>query len=310
MLKYLINILNLWLLAASLAFAQQPAEIKSLELPKITKRDVIIKHTGYTLSYNEQHEQANWVAYELTAEETHKSFERTNKFIPDPDVSTGSATDADYRSSGYDRGHLAPAADMGWSETTMRESFYFSNMSPQVPAFNRGIWKELEEQVRQWAIDNRKIYVVTGPILENNLPTIGENHVSVPKAYYKVILDYTEPGLKGIGFIIPNAASSKPVSTFAIPIDSVEKVARINFFPALPDEQERAIEKSVCLSCWSWDTKASRSNNSSNQFKENFSKSSGEKVQCHGTTKACKRCKNMTRNPSGYCPHHEWQRGQ
>lgn len=88
MLKYLINILNLWLLAASLAFAQQPAEIKSLELPKITKRDVIIKHTGYTLSYNEQHEQANWVAYELTAEETHKSFERTNKFIPDQSSSS------------------------------------------------------------------------------------------------------------------------------------------------------------------------------------------------------------------------------
>lgn len=297
---------SFWLLFVVTIFAQT-TEIKSLELPKITSRDVVIKHTGYTLSYSEDHEQAKWVAYELTAEETRKSFGRTNKFITDPDVPTGSADDADYRASGYDRGHLAPAADMGWSETTMRESFYFSNMSPQMPEFNRGVWKRLEEQVRQWAIDNKKIYVVTGPVLENNLPTIGHDGVSVPKVYYKVILDYTEPRLKGIGFLIPNVGSSQPISSFAVPIDSVEKVARINFFTALPDEQERAIEKDVCLNCWSWVKSASHSTFSSS-FKVDSSKSTSGKVRCHGITKAENRCKNMTTNPSGYCVHHEGQR--
>ena len=293
-------------------WAQRKKEATStaLELPAISAHDEIVKHTGYTLSYNEANEQANWVAYELTAEETQKAFERTNKFIPDPDVPTGSADDADYRGSGYDRGHLAPAADMGWSETTMRESFYFSNMSPQRPEFNRGIWKELEEQVRDWARDNRKIYVVTGPVLEKGLPTIGHDQVSVPKAYYKVILDYNESEPKGIGFILPNEGSSRPVSSFAVTIDSVEKVTHLDFYPALPDAQEKKIESTLCVSCWNWESTSTKSVHSSKPTKYTQGNIAGEKVQCHGITKAGNRCKNMTTNPSGYCVHHESQANQ
>ena len=119
---------------------------QKFELPKTLSGEQIIYHTGYTLSYNEKHEQANWVAYELTAQELAGTVKRKDSFKSDPMVKSESASLADYRKSGYDRGHLIPAADMKWSTTAMSESFYMSNMSPQSPSFNRGIWKKLESQ--------------------------------------------------------------------------------------------------------------------------------------------------------------------
>ncbi len=230
--------------------SHKPKQIKGLELPRTTSQDVVIKHTGFTLSYNEQHEQANWVAYQLTAEETDGTEPRYNRFMPDPKVPTGSAVDADYRGSGYDRGHLAPAADMKWSEDAMRESFYFSNMSPQTPGLNRGIWKSLEEQVRRWAAEHGVVYVVTGGVLESGLPTIGKNEVSVPRYYYKVLLDYRAPGLRGIGFIMPNEGADEPLESFAVSIDSVERLTGLDFFHLLPDPIEQQLESSFDFSAW------------------------------------------------------------
>ncbi|MDY0014843.1 MAG: DNA/RNA non-specific endonuclease [Bacteroidales bacterium] len=230
----------------------KPVKVLHLEIPECKADDTIVTHTGFSLLYNENHEQAVWVAYELSKEKTVKIAPRTNKFIVDPKVKTGTATNNDYKNSGYDRGHLAPAADMGWSYPSMKESFYFSNMSPQVPGFNRGIWKNLEELVRTWAVENEKIYIVTGPILTDNLPTIGQNNVSVPSSYYKVILDYTLPEIKAIAFVIPNNASKLPLQSYVVTIDKLEKITGIDFFPLLPDEQERIIERTVCNSLWSW----------------------------------------------------------
>ena len=280
-----------------LSFGQQEVTtISRLEIPKTNPKDQIITHTGYSLLYNEACEQASWVAYVLTGEETHKLYNRTDKFIVDPLVNTGSANDNDYKGSGYDRGHLAPAGDMGWSAKTMAESFYYSNMSPQEPSFNRGIWKKLEELVRTWAIENDKLYIVTAPVLTKGLPTIGANKVSVPKYYYKVILDYTEPDIKGIGFIMPNKGINEPLQTYAVTIDSVESLTGIDFFPLLPNDQEKSIESSLCIDCWSWvSTKTSGGSKSSTS------------VQCQGITKAGNRCKNKTSNPSGYCYQHENQ---
>jgi len=221
-----------------------------LEIPYLRKEDDLIFHTGYALSYNERHEQANWVAYNLTAEKTVIVFKRGDKFIADPKVSTGSAEEKDYVKSGYDKGHLAPAADMGYSEVTMRESFYFSNMSPQNPSFNRGIWKKLEEQVRNWAVEYKSLLIVTGPVLEPGLKTIGVNEVSVPNYFYKVILDTNSRNVKGIGFIIPNKSSKNQLTSFAVTIDSVERVTGLDFFPSLPDRIENKVESVVSIPDW------------------------------------------------------------
>ena len=273
----------------------KPITLSKLEIPKTSPNDIIITHTGYFLVYNEAHEQAKWIAYELTSAETKKNVNRTNKFKPDPYVKTYTANDKDYANSGYDRGHLAPASDMGWSSITMAESFYYSNMSPQEPSFNRGIWKRLEELVRTWAIENNSIYIVTGPVLTSGLPTIGTNNVSVPKYFYKVILDYTEPDIKGIGFILQNEGSSNPLYNYAVTIDSVEKFTGIDFFPTLPDQQEKAIEGNLCIKCWTWKNAKIASNKSYSS------------AQCKGNTKVGNRCKNHTLNASGYCYLHENQ---
>lgn len=222
------------------------------EIPELHAGDTVVEHAGYALLYNERHEQASWVAYELTKKETANDFERTDKFLEDPLVKTGTATLIDYAKSGYDRGHLAPAADMGYSLTTITESFYFSNMSPQVPSFNRGVWKKLEEQVRDWAIYYSAVYVVTGPVLTENLPTIGPNQVSVPAYYYKLVVNYEQEAARAIGFLLPNAASTQPLQSFVVSIDSVEALTGFNFYPGLPVELQRKLEADTCVSCWEW----------------------------------------------------------
>lgn len=230
----------------------RPVSISHLELPKSRSQDQIITHTGYTISYNKTYHIANWVAYELTAEETESVVKRSDKFVPDPQLKSGSASNKDYKDSGYDKGHLAPAADMGYSYITMAESFYLSNMSPQEPGFNRGIWSKLEKLVRQWAIDDSVVYVVTGTVLTEGLPTIGSNAITVPRYFYKVILDYTMPEIKGIGFIMPNQGSQEPLQHYAVTIDSVERFTGTDFFYQLPDDQEKVIESTIDLSKWSW----------------------------------------------------------
>lgn len=284
------------------SFAQQPAKsFYKLEIPKTTPNDIIISHTGYSLLYNETYKLASWVAYELTKDETNKIIQRTDKFIPDPKVKTGIANDKDYEGSGYDRGHLAPAADMCWSATAMAESFYYCNMSPQTPGFNRGIWKKLEELVRTWAIENDAVYIVTGPVLTTGLSTIGPDKISVPKYFYKVILDYTEPDIKGIGFIIPNSGSSSLLQNFAVTIDSVERYTGIDFYPLLPDSQEKIIETTLCIECWSWKS-VTIVNQTNNESKPSAS------VQCKGIAKSTgERCKKRTLNASGYCNQHQNQ---
>src|SRR5690606_14328696 len=120
---------------------------------------------------------------ELTRDKTTSVTKRTDNFRPDPKIASGTATNADYLRSGYDRGHLAPAADMGWSIASMSESFYFSNMSPQMPGFNRGIWSQLEKLMRTWAIEYGNIFLATGPVFSDSLPFIGANKVSIPDYY-------------------------------------------------------------------------------------------------------------------------------
>ena len=234
--------------------AAEPPQYDNLALGIPGKCDTLIDRPGYALGYIEYHEQAAFVIYKLTAREAlTKEAKRTNRFRSDPEIPTGSATTADYRRSGYDRGHLAPAADMAFSVQTMADSFFMSNMSPQKPAFNRGIWKRLEEQVRQIAMREKAIYVVTGPILpKKKTVTIGANQVTVPTHYYKVIFDLTPPR-KMIGFILPNEGSDRPLEDFAVTVDVVEKATGLDFFSALPKAVQERLECTISVSAWELD---------------------------------------------------------
>ena len=238
--------------------SQQPvlsvqSQYDNLALGVPGKADSIIDRPGYSLGYIEYHEQPAWVVYRMTYEEAvTKAAKRGDDFKEDPKVPTGSATLADYRRSGYDRGHLAPAADMAFSVRTMDDSFYMSNMSPQKPQFNRGIWKDLEAQVRQFAITEKDIYVVTGPILpKTKTVTIGANKVTVPAHYYKVIYDRTPPE-KMIGFILPNEGSNKRLQDFAVTVDAVEDATGLNFFSLVPQPKQEQLESTVSVRVWRW----------------------------------------------------------
>lgn len=217
------------------------------------KADCIVDREGFALGYIEYHEQPAWVIYKLSRAEVQTQVaRRTNRFREDPEIPTGSATNADYRKSGYDRGHLAPAADMAFSVQTMADSFFFSNMSPQVPAFNRGIWKRLEEQVRKFALQEGEIMVVTGPVLPKEKSiTIGNNKVTVPNRYYKIVYELTPPQ-KMIGFIIPNNGSTRPLQDFAVTVDAVEKETGLNFFSLVPRQEQDRLESTITLDAWSW----------------------------------------------------------
>ena len=218
----------------------------------------IVHHQFYTLSYNEEHEQPEWVAYEITVDRlNNKVADRTDNFRPDPAVKTKSATPSDYRRSGYTRGHLVPAGDMGFDKRAMSETFYMSNMSPQVRNFNMGVWRELEEQTRDWARKYKHLYVVTGPVLtEPEFDRIGKNIVTVPRNYYKVILDVTQPEYKGIGFVIPNAISDEHLTEYAMPIDEVEALTGLDFFPKLlTEELENELEGQTDVRRWKFSEK-------------------------------------------------------
>lgn len=226
------------------------------EMPRllVKRTEQVIRHEGYTVSYNSDYRIANWVAYELTGKEAKsKKNERSNKFVPDPMVKGATARNEDYTRTGYDRGHLAPAGDMKWSAKAMRESFYLSNICPQKPGLNRGIWKELEEQSRLWAMDNGALLIATGPVMTPEMRRMGKNRVGVPETFYKVLCMRVGNEYKTIGFLLDNKDYGKTsLQSIAIPVDSVEKVTGIDFFSFLPDAVEKKVEACVDRSAWSF----------------------------------------------------------
>lgn len=210
----------------------------------------IINHTYFTASYSEKDEQPEWVAYKITSENFNDNIDRTNDYREDPFVKTKSATPNDYQGSGYDMGHMAPAHAMAHNNMAMSESFYLSNISPQKASFNRGIWRTLEGKVSYWSSFNDSIYVVTGPILDNPIEKIGENKVSVPRAFYKTLLAFNKGKIKAIAFILPNEKSDKSIYSYAVSIDEVEALTGINFYQNLNIKIQDSLEAKKDLKSW------------------------------------------------------------
>ena len=212
------------------------------------KRSQLIRHKGYVVDYNSQTKQPNWVAWTLTPERFEEVAGRSDKFLPDPEVADPVTTD-DYKHSGYDRGHICPAADNKWDKQAMQESFYMTNICPQNHNLNGGDWKELEEACRDWTMEYGQLYVVGGPVFEG-VPHkhIGDSRVAVPDAFFKVVLCLSPS--KAIGFVFANKAGSRPLRTYACTVDEVEQLTGIDFFLALPDSLEQAVEATCDFSGW------------------------------------------------------------
>lgn len=211
----------------------------------------ILKRTGYVASYNKATLLPNWVAWHLTAERTEGSAKRSGvDFAEDTEVPEPRATDWDYYNSGYDRGHMCPAADNKWSKKAMEESFLFTNMCPQNGNLNRGDWNEMEMACRKWAKKYGDLYIVCGPILyKGKHKTIGKNKVVVPEAFFKVVLR-TGDDPQAIGFIYKNTSGNRPKDSYVNTVDEVERITGIDFFPSLPDDVEKKVEAECDLGLW------------------------------------------------------------
>jgi endonuclease G len=231
-------------------------KIDKLEIPVLEKGvpSQIIEYTGFAVSYNNSTRLPNWVAYELTATEVAGDLPRKDKFRPDPSAFGPQANKDDYRNSGWDRGHMAPAADMKWNTDAMDESCFFTNICPQNPQLNGGDWKELEEQCRKWAQKHGNLYIACGPIiLGNEHGTIGANEIVIPDKFYKVVLARINGEYRGAGFIFHNSPLrnskisgkppvNRPLESYLVPIDEVEAITGIDFFPALPADTQNRVE--------------------------------------------------------------------
>jgi len=201
----------------------------------------IIRHKAYSLSYNETFMQPNWVEYTLKCSDLDNNVSRTNDYRTDPLVTTDSLSLTDYEYSGYDRGHIAPARDMSANEQIMSESFYLSNISPQLPYFNRnGLWKKSEDAVRQWACQNEVLKIIAGPVLHENIQQKGKLFIS--GKFFKVILANND---KMIGFIFPHSEANNGILEYAMNVDEVEKILGIDLFSELPDDLEEKLESKL-----------------------------------------------------------------
>lgn len=233
------------------------ADIQEYVLPKLEDGEVLVEHKAMSLVYSEEHEQAKWVAHVILPDVVNGNVGRTNDFRVDPLVPSGTTVEADYflktekpdgsfeyDGFGYDRGHLAPSADFRWCGEALSESYFYSNMSPQVADFNRGIWAKLENQLRAYVSQhqNSKLFVVTGPVLKPGLPKVERsiNGVSIPEQYFKVVIDMHLG--RGVGFLLPNKASAEPLLTYATSIDEIEQLTGLDFFHGMPDDVESRLE--------------------------------------------------------------------
>lgn len=235
---------------ASAGAAEADDKLVMQTSPKGTPEQ-ILKRTGYVASYNKTTLLPNWVAWHLTAERTEGSAKRSGvDFAEDTEVPEPRATDWDYYNSGYDRGHMCPAADNKWSKKAMEESFLFTNMCPQNGNLNRGDWNEMEMACRKWAKKYGDLYIVCGPILyKGKHKTIGKNKVVVPEAFFKVVLR-TGDDTQAIGFIYKNTSGNRPKDSYVNTVDEVERITGIDFFPSLPDDVEKKVEAECDLGLW------------------------------------------------------------
>ncbi|MDD4141906.1 MAG: DNA/RNA non-specific endonuclease [Bacteroidales bacterium] len=216
--------------------------------PSPSSSSRLLKHDGFTVSYMASAKQAEWVRYVLTGEHAQTHFGREGAFWPDPLFPDG-ATDDDYYMSGYDRGHLFPAA-CAWTENIMKESFYYTNVSPQLPSFNRGIWKSVEAQVREWAVKYDSIYVVTGSVIYDDAGTFGDN-IPVPSGFYTIVVVCTSRTEQGIAVYVPHENSiTGSVINYAMSIDELEEILDMDFCIYLPESKEAYIESAADLSEW------------------------------------------------------------
>lgn len=247
----IISFIAAGIICAGCTFTQD-IDTSRIELPALSEEDYIVEYEGYTSSYDMFTKTPEWVAYELTKDETYGDAAREGKFFsPDERVLLPQPDDYDYRGSGWTRGHLAPAADFRWSDDAMWDTFHFTNCCPQDKDLNEGMWNTLEKKCRTWARRYGSVYIVTGPVIgENIYGTIGKNKVTVPDAFFKAVMVHDGSRWQSIAFVMNNNSRNPNMQKCAMSVDELEELLGLDFFAAMDDNIEAEVEKNYKLGFW------------------------------------------------------------
>jgi len=229
-------------------------ESKPFDVPTIptTLQSQILIRKGYTVSYNKETKQPNWVAWHLTSAHTDGEWARPsgNAFHEDMEAPSPRASNYDFRGSGWSRGHMCPAGDNKWDSDAMYETFLLSNICPQNERLNSGDWNDIEQDCRRWAKKYGDIYIVCGPIFyQQEHETIGTNKIPVPEAFFKVVLRMNGKPT-GIGFICKNTEGNRKTDFYVNTIAQVERITGFLFFPDLPIELNSQVKENAHLQDW------------------------------------------------------------
>ena len=219
-----------------------------------------VSRLGYALGYSKEKRQPLWVAYRLRREDIERKIvERDDSFKLDPFVSN-SPDEYDYSGSGYDRGHMAPARDMEYDMERMKDSFFMSNMSPQLPYINRVKWRNIEDFTRDVAIKFGEVFVITGPIFEGNegfLPSkeksieLESGNIPIPMAFYKVLYTKKRGGMM-LAFKVDNDDFENGywAETAPHPTTVLEKLTGFRFFPDVDADGSLGLRDVCDISKW------------------------------------------------------------
>lgn len=209
-----------------------------------------VDYEGFRVYYNAAWHLPACVTYELTISESQGTRPRNDNWFTDDSVA-GCAASTDYRGSGYDRGHMAPAGDLKWSDQAINQSFSMANACPQSHSLNEGGWQKLEEKVREWVQRDSALIVITGPIVEQgDTAAIGASRVRVPGAFYKIVLAHRVHPMRVAAFVYPNATCNGALQDYAVTVREIERLTGIDFFEALPRDEQDQIETTVNLNPW------------------------------------------------------------
>ncbi len=254
------------------------ANYARLEFPhiKLGGNNLVIVHStsdygvNYSLEWDCDKKAQRWSCYEIDATNSVVNWKRSywkntswqgDPFQEDPNIPQAYRTTlSDYRGSGYDRGHICPSADRQNSRDANEQTYYLSNMQPQVHGFNAGVWEDMEGQLRNtWNTSKYRdiLYVCKGGTIDNSSQIAGytpKSKLIVPKYFFAAILAVKNGQYKAIGLWFEHKVNDDTdLSKYVVSIDELEKLTGIDFFCNLPDNIENKVEsasKSKMLSDW------------------------------------------------------------
>ena len=221
-------------------------------------------YRNYSFGWSQKDRVALWVAYPLCKFYTNGNVGRTEAWAMDPLLGDDSAAPFGGYAGSYARGHQVPSADRQCSYDANAQTFYGTNMTPQLNAHNEGIWADLEGKVRGWANTSDTTYVVTGVTVSASSKKERDSNgksVTIPDAYFKAILKYSKSSTLGTwnaaAFYLEHRAYSGSITkSHSMSIDELEEITGIDFFVNLPakvgEEQAAKLEAADPASSLAW----------------------------------------------------------